>query len=241
MPKEHYQTWRTIENGPRCELHVRTSVADGFKPQRPPQCGSISTRSSKRLTASAALRPTHVRSSDKTIASDEVSRRSPTKTSRTVSWAPGGSNVFKVETQKMPRIRSARLFFQSKWWHFDTNSTQLLQILTVLHMKKTMIPVPPQHFASIWENKHMFQTARKEHTSRRRNFSVTKPSRSRLKNGGRSRSARTGSNHVQKSQKISRNARTVGVSCQACLHYLLMLHGILFPHAWLLSCPFAHI
>ena len=37
--------------------------------------------------------------------------------------------------------------------------------------------------------------------------------------------------HGQSLQKSREMQQPLGVSCQACLHYLLMLHGILFPHA----------
>ena len=47
--------------------------------------------------------------------------------------------------------------------------------------------------------------------------------------------------HGRSLQKFRKMPQLLGVSCQACLHCLLMPHGILFPHASLLSCPFPAI
>ena len=125
---------------------------------------------------------------------------------RTVPVASSGS--------KIPRLTDHSSLARTSRW-MDSNSGSLAQRASDTTDRKVGFARSQRLHClftlhRLYQPQSEIQAARKKHTSRKQNFSVTKPSRSRLNNGGRSGSARTGSNHVHKSQKIWRNARTLG-------------------------------
>ena len=62
-------------------FRIRTLASDavGFRPQRPPQCGSTSAPCANKLAASFGVRPTHMRKSVKDIAEPLRHGRTTTK------------------------------------------------------------------------------------------------------------------------------------------------------------------